>query len=79
MIRVEGLRKHFPGAASPALDGVSFTLETGQLAAIPPPDGARQLHARAAAGGVAPARRGRGSRPLAPDEATRRLLAREDG
>ncbi|OJH36331.1 amino acid ABC transporter ATP-binding protein [Cystobacter ferrugineus] len=39
MIRVEGLRKHFPGAPAPALDGVSFTLETGQLAAILGPSG----------------------------------------
>jgi len=34
MIRVENLRKHFPGAPAPTLDGVSFTLEKGQLAAV---------------------------------------------
>ena len=34
MIRVEGLRKHFPGAPAPTLQDVSFTLETGQLAAV---------------------------------------------
>ncbi|ATB30496.1 amino acid ABC transporter ATP-binding protein [Melittangium boletus] len=34
MIRVENLRKRFPGAPAPTLDGVSFTLETGQLAAV---------------------------------------------
>ncbi|QRN96480.1 amino acid ABC transporter ATP-binding protein [Archangium violaceum] len=39
MIRVEDVRKRFPGAAAPTLDGVSFTLETGRLAAILGPSG----------------------------------------
>ena len=34
MIRVENLSKRFAGAATPTLDDVSFTLETGQLAAV---------------------------------------------
>jgi ABC-type polar amino acid transport system ATPase subunit len=39
MIRVEDVRKRFPGAASATLDGVSFSLETGRLAAILGPSG----------------------------------------
>jgi ABC-type polar amino acid transport system ATPase subunit len=39
MIRVEAVRKHFPGAASATLEDVSFTLETGRLAAILGPSG----------------------------------------
>ncbi|WP_375770109.1 amino acid ABC transporter ATP-binding protein [Archangium gephyra] len=39
MIRVEDVRKRFAGAASATLDGVSFTLETGRLAAILGPSG----------------------------------------
>ncbi len=39
MIRVEDVRKRFPGAATATLEGVSFTLETGRLAAILGPSG----------------------------------------
>jgi ABC-type polar amino acid transport system ATPase subunit len=39
MIRVEEVRKRFAGAASATLEGVSFTLETGRLAAILGPSG----------------------------------------
>jgi ABC-type polar amino acid transport system ATPase subunit len=39
MIRVEAVRKQFPGATSATLEGVSFTLETGRLAAILGPSG----------------------------------------
>ena len=39
MIRVEDVRKHFAGATSATLEGVSFTLETGRLAAILGPSG----------------------------------------
>jgi ABC-type polar amino acid transport system ATPase subunit len=39
MIRVEALRKHFPGAAAPTLEGVSFSLEKGRLAAVLGPSG----------------------------------------
>jgi polar amino acid transport system ATP-binding protein len=39
MIRVEGLRKRFPGAPSATLEDVSFTLETGKLGAIVGPSG----------------------------------------
>jgi ABC-type polar amino acid transport system ATPase subunit len=39
MIRVEGVRKRFPGATDDTLKGVSFTLEEGRLAAILGPSG----------------------------------------
>ena len=39
MIRVEGVRKRFPGATDDTLQGVSFTLEEGRLAAILGPSG----------------------------------------
>ena len=39
MIQVDTLRKRFPGAASPTLDGVSFTLAKGQLGAVLGPSG----------------------------------------
>jgi ABC-type polar amino acid transport system ATPase subunit len=39
MIRVEEVRKRFPGATTATLEGVSFTLETGRLAAILGPSG----------------------------------------
>ena len=39
MIRVDAVRKHFPGAPAATLEGVSFTLEKGQLAAILGPSG----------------------------------------
>ncbi len=39
MIRVEGVQKRYAGAATATLDGVSFTLETGQLAAVLGPSG----------------------------------------
>jgi ABC-type polar amino acid transport system ATPase subunit len=39
MIRIEGVRKRFPGATDDTLQGVSFTLEEGRLAAILGPSG----------------------------------------
>jgi ABC-type polar amino acid transport system ATPase subunit len=40
VIRVEGLHKRFPGAATATLEDVSFTLEAGRLAAVLGPSGA---------------------------------------
>ncbi|MCO1657260.1 ABC transporter ATP-binding protein [Pseudonocardia humida] len=39
-IRVRGLRKHYPGAARPAVDGIDLDVEHGEVVAVLGPNGA---------------------------------------
>lgn len=34
MLRIEGLRKHYPGEAAPALNGVNLTVAAGEIVAV---------------------------------------------
>lgn len=78
MIRAESLVLRYPGAATPAVDGVSFSAKAGRLTAIVGPNGSgKSTLVRALLGRLAPERGRLWLSGLPLEARTRRDVARE--